>query len=150
VTKFSGIQWKTPPSALKKGIKERNEAMLQAVFDLAVNQGGIILSQARMGAPWTDRTGNARSGLFTAVEGFGRSTVTSGGRVRNMGTGRFQSLHSQGQMGVKPNELVIVLGHTMYYGVFLELSNGGRYAIVMATIDSNAPKFFQAVKELVG
>jgi hypothetical protein len=31
------------------------------------------------------------------------------------------------------------LGHTVFYGKYLELSNGGTHAVVMSTIEENLP-----------
>jgi hypothetical protein len=34
----------------------------------------------------------------------------------------------------------ITLGHTMFYGLYLELANGQRYAIIMPTIEAGLPE----------
>jgi hypothetical protein len=44
--------------------------------------------------------------------------------------------------------LIITLGHTVFYGKFLELSNGGRYAIIMSTIESNLPNLERLLQEV--
>jgi hypothetical protein len=144
----SGVTWIRPPAKLAAAIKANEGKFLAAVYALAMNTGGIMMGEAREGAPWTDRTGNARSGLYMAVEGFGRAMTKKGGRIRNVTTGKYQSMSVEGTLSVKDDELVIVLGHTMYYGVYLELSNGERYAIVWPTIQKNAPTFMAALKEM--
>lgn len=35
------------------------------------------------------------------------------------------------------NELVILVAHTVYYGVYLELLQAGKYAILVRTIEAN-------------
>jgi hypothetical protein len=46
------------------------------------------------------------------------------------------------------NMLIITLGHTVFYGKFLELSNGGRYAIIMSTIESSLPSLERRLQEI--
>lgn len=65
---------------------------------------GEAESQAKRNAPWTDRTGNAR-----------KSITGSGPEVT-------------------PTNMRAALAIGMYYGVFLELSNGGKYRIVWPTV----------------
>jgi hypothetical protein len=43
--------------------------------------------------------------------------------------------------------LIITLGHTMFYGRWLELSKGGQYAIIMSTIESNLPALDRMMKD---
>lgn len=38
------------------------------------------------------------------------------------------------------NTVTVRLGHTMEYGRYLELSNGGKYAIVMPTVQAMLPE----------
>jgi hypothetical protein len=40
------------------------------------------------------------------------------------------------------------LAHTVFYGKYLELSNGGKYAIVMSTLEGNLPKLERMVQEV--
>jgi len=39
------------------------------------------------------------------------------------------------------------LGHTVFYGKYLETSNGGRYAVVMSTIERNLPKLERMLQD---
>lgn len=66
-------------------------------------------THARVNAPWTDRTGNARNGLFAQ--------------------------HLSEPMVI--HQLVIY--HTMPYGVWLEVRWSGRYAIIGPTMVHIAP-----------
>lgn len=75
------------------------------LFALLSNFGGTMEAYAKTNAPWTDRTGNARQGLHGGVE-----------------------LRAE-------NELVLFLSHGVEYGIWLELANAGKYAIVGPTAD---------------
>jgi len=87
----------------------------EALHKIALYFAPIVESQAKENAPWTDRTGNARQGLHGFVE------------------------------DVSETIILLVLQHKMTYGVFLELSNQGRYAIILPTLESN----YSAVKQMV-
>ena len=79
-------------------------------------------NSAKDNARWTDRTGNARSGLFgTAEAEFARELV------------------------------VIYLSHgtDIDYGVYLETRYGGRYAIIMRTIERHLPELRRMLQELL-
>lgn len=53
------------------------------------------------------------------------------------GDARRGLFHSVEQSG---NTVTARLGHTMEYGRYLELSNGGKYAIVMPTVQAMLPE----------
>lgn len=69
-----------------------------------------VQSYARDNARWTDRTSNARNGLFA------------------------KAYHS----GVRTHG--IVLYHSMPYGIWLEVRWAGKYRIIVPTIVSEGPK----------
>lgn len=73
-------------------------------------------------APWTDETGNARAGLQTAVTWDDADHFT------------------------------IFAGHgkDIYYGVWLEVRWGGRYAIILPTLEVYAPQIAGRVRAQVG
>lgn len=91
-----------------------------ATIALAQNWAGQLEGRAKTGAKWQDRTGNARAGLYGSTE----------------------------LRGLTRNEIVIKLGHTMSYGVFLELARDGRYAILKPTIDDAIPAIWDSYKKL--
>jgi hypothetical protein len=76
-------------------------------------------SFARQNAPWTDRTGNARNGLFAKHD------------------------------SVPMVEHRLTVYHTMPYGYWLELRWSGRYAIIGPTIINTAPELAQMVTAVV-
>lgn len=78
----------------------------------------IVETEAKQNAPWTDRTGNARQGLHGFVEDLSASVVA------------------------------ITLAHGVSYGIFLELRNQGRYAIIMPTLEANYQPVYDMLKEI--
>lgn len=116
-----GVRWVVAPdrelipNTLLYG--ERVHAAVRAVAEYIAQK---IQGEARQNAPWTDRTGNARSGLFSVVEAASRDLV----------------------------HIYLSHGHTVYYGIFLELSRGGRYKIIMPTIEANEPVVTQMLREI--
>lgn len=76
-------------------------------------------SFARTNAPWVDRTGNARNGLFAD--------------------------HEKTPMVVHR----LVIYHTMPYGLWLEVRWSGRYAIIGPTMFETAPQLALVVAESV-
>lgn len=74
---------------------------------------------AKPNAPWQDRTSHARQGLFGEAAEFDDDTL----RVR--------------------------AAHTVEYGVYLELCNSGKYAILDPTVKLYAPDFFRDAERMV-
>jgi hypothetical protein len=68
-----------------------------------------VYSAARLNAPWTDQTGNARAGLLARAK---RES---------------QGVHS------------ITLFHRVPYGIWLEVANGQQFAVVLKTIRKFGP-----------
>ncbi|MEX0975040.1 MAG: hypothetical protein WD024_06830 [Bacillota bacterium] len=91
-----------------------------AIVALAKNYAGTLEARAKQNASWTDRTGNARNGLFGAVQ----------------------------VSGIKADTVVIRLAHSMDYGPFLELANDGKYAILKPTLDAAVPEIYKAYERL--
>lgn len=74
---------------------------------------------AKANAPWQDRTGNARAGLNAVVK------------------------QSPGVIAE------IVMSHGVDYGVWLEIANGGRFAIIAKTIDTFGPIFMADMQRIM-
>ena len=73
----SGFQWVVAPSEqLIPAIEKYGKDVLVAVQAVANYWGQSIQDQARVEAPWEDRTSNARGGIFFAVDGFGLTPLT--------------------------------------------------------------------------
>jgi len=139
----SGFQWVVSPMVIADGLEKYGQDVLVALQAVANYWGQSIQDEAREKAPWEDRTSNARGGLFFAVDGFGLNTIT--GEVTP--EARAEMSDATVESGSK-DTLIITLGHTVFYGKFLELSNGGKYAIIMSTIETNLPKLERLVAEV--
>ena len=79
---------------------------------------GLLEAEAKLNAPWIDRTGLARKGLHGGAERDG-------------------------------TDLVIYVAHSknIPYGIYLELANAGKYAILKPTIERNLERIKQVLKE---
>ena len=117
----AGIRWTTPPSELATAIERYGDRVLTAVAAVAQRVATEMQNQAKADAPWTDRTGNARTGIFgTSEADFAAHVVT------------------------------IYLSHraTISYGVWLELANSGSYAVIMRTMESHYESLMQLLREI--
>lgn len=75
---------------------------------------------AKPNAPWRDRTTHARQGLFGEAKEF-----------------------------YGPDCLKVRISHTVDYGVYLELSNQGKYKILRPTVEQFSTQFVQDVERVV-
>jgi hypothetical protein len=73
------------------------------------NAADRVADEARMNAPWEDRTGDARAGI------------------------RAQAAGDNG-------DIVLTLFHTVEYGLWLEVIQNGRFAIILPTLEQQAPR----------
>lgn len=83
-------------------------------------QAPRVQDSARRNAPWTDRTGNARNGLFAQYNG-----------------------------DLTGDRHVIRLYHTMPYGIWLEIRWSGKYAIIVPTIQSEGQRILSGMTKLI-
>ena len=102
-----------PPEGLARAIEQYGDRAITAVTALAGRIATIMQNDARANAPWTDRTGNARTGLFGTAE-----------------------------RDVAQKMVTIYLSHgaDIDYGKWLELVGGGKYAVIMRTIEAHLPE----------
>lgn len=115
-----------PKSEIKIDVSEVVERV-QKMRD-QVDRGAFIVSEKiasegqsvmRVNAPWTDRTSNARNGLFG------------------------KAMHEKGISHT------IVLYHTMPYGVFLETRNSGKYAVIVPTLQTMGPRTMNLLRTIL-
>jgi len=137
------FRWIRPPSELAKGIEQYGQKAYVAIHAAAAYWGQGVQDTARRGARWQDRTGNARGGLFYGVDGFGVGEVIGQVEAGAKALMRETSVENGG-----PNMLIIAVAHTVYYGKFLELSNGGRYAIIMSTMEQRLPQLERNLRNI--
>ena len=122
-----GIRWERPPSELAKAVERYGDRVLKTVAAIAQYSATEMQNDAKAQASWTDRTGNARTGLFgTSEADFAAKVVT------------------------------IYLSHAAVidYGVYLELGGGsdgspgsGKYAIIMKTMQNHYEPLMQMLRE---
>jgi hypothetical protein len=102
-----------PPSELARAIERYGDRVIIAVTAVAGRIATLMQNDARTNAPWTDRTGNARSGLFGTAE-----------------------------RDVAQKLVIIYLSHgpDIDYGKWLELISGGKWAVIMPVIEKHLPE----------
>jgi hypothetical protein len=98
-----------------KALPAQADGYIHAVMVYQASKGESAMKTA---APWTDRTGNARSGLSAKV-----------GWVPNVS----HSIH---------------LFHRVFYGIFLETRWSGKYAIILPTIRRLGPDTMRMVSKM--
>ena len=119
----AGIRWRTPPSELATAIERYGDRVLVAVAAVAQRVATEMQNQAQADAPWTDRTGNARTGIYgTSEADFAARVVT----------------------------IYLSHGATIDYGVWLELANSGRYAVIMRTMETFYDPLMAMLREIFG
>lgn len=70
-------------------------------------------------AKWIDQTGNARQSLFGDVTDIANQAV------------------------------ILIMGHGVEYGTFLELAHGGRYSVLFPALDMFIPKIWKDVQAML-
>ena len=115
-----GFEWVVPPEqALPELAEEYASAIHKGVLAIANRWSPQITNWMKANAPWTDRTANARQTLYTEV-----ADVT--------------------------NQMVsLTLSHGVYYGIFLEVNNAGRFAIINPALDHFAPLIWADVQRML-
>lgn len=98
-------------SALDYNLKHFDRRAKVAIGKTMDYQAARTETWMRTNAKWTDRTTNARNGLFATV------------------------IH-----GVDRTKWVLIMSHSVSYGIWLEVANNGKYAIVR-------PAFLRANKQ---
>ena len=116
-----GVRWETPPSALAQAVERYGDRVLTAVAAVAQYAATQMQNQAKADATWTDRTGNARTGLFgTSEADFARHVVT----------------------------IYLSHGATIDYGLWLEIANSGTYAVIMRTMETHYQDVMDMLREV--
>jgi hypothetical protein len=56
----------------------------------------------------------------------------------------------EGEVEIGDDQFTITLSHTVEYGIWLEIRWGGRYAIIIPTVETMGPKLWNKVQGIVG
>jgi len=111
------VKWINP---LSRNIMVGEKTLRHAVWT-SIQKGAIEgQNHMRTNAPWTDRTGNARQGLF--------------GRAFRNGK----------------NGYTIVYYGTVPYQIWLEVANSGTYKIIEPTLQIMGPKVMSDLRSIMG
>jgi len=103
---------------LLKGVEVFDAKLERGIVGVFERQKQIAVGWMRSNAPWTDRTGNARSGLSTV--------------------GRYNSGESY----------TLVLFGRMPYNIWLEVRHSGRYAVIIPALVDQGPKLMRTLNKL--
>ena len=133
----SGIVWRKSPSSLNPAIAAYGNKVKAAVVAVAQFIGARMENYAKANAPWTDRTANARQGLFYAEDAEGGGEVSGSA---NLGGQESEAI------GAAKDVVALYLSHSMTYGKWLELCNAGKYAIIMRTMEAHYNELIQMLK----
>jgi hypothetical protein len=114
------ITWQNPPDQVFADLGDAYaSAIHRGVFAIGQRWAPEIANWMKDNAPWTDRTGNARQTLWSDVDQVVNTMVE------------------------------IIFAHGMDYGIFLELNNAGRYAIIGPALDHFAPLIWADVMRML-
>lgn len=100
VIQFTGLD------ALAQSIQQHDQKVKRYIGAQFLRAEGEATTYAKQNAPWTDRSGNARAGLFA------KASAVNGGEA-----------------------FELVMAHSMFYGIYLESRFSGKFAILMPTIN---------------
>ena len=106
-------------SDFESKMKGLNDRVDAAVAMVAKTDAGELRAYMQANRPWTDRTGEAKRQLNAVVS--------------------------------KPSahEVRITLSHGVYYGIWLELAHGKKYAILQPTLNTKGKEVIEDFKKLI-
>ncbi|MHB0976897.1 MAG: hypothetical protein ACYC1U_06855 [Candidatus Aquicultorales bacterium] len=111
-----GIVWQVSPAKLKPKIDAYGDKVLKGIYAIGQYITIKMESDARLGAHWTDRTGNARKMLRGEIEAAAEYIMT------------------------------LYLVHGVDYGLWLEVAHGGQYAIIMEVLEPNTEELMAMIR----
>lgn len=129
---MAGFRWNVPPQeAWPPGAAAYMAAIRRAIHGVMQRWAPEIQNYMRTNAPWTDRTSNARQGLYTEVNPPAPAEVV--------------------------NVLELIMAHGMDYGFYLEnwnpvtnapMMRPARWQIIEPTLDYFAPRVWADVQRM--
>ena len=102
-------------------IPKQTDRIIKATMS---RQGTISTASMKTNAPWTDDTGAARAGLHS----INVNTRLAGDNAR----------------------YELILSHTVFYGIWLEIANSGRYQIIMPEVRKAGKQIMEDLEDLFG
>lgn len=126
---MAGLKWDIPPATVFEALAADYRRAIEAgIYAIAQYYAPQIENYMKQHAVWVDRTGAARSGLYTEVEQM---------------------------VGVMTQ---ITLAHSMEYGTYLEgwdpvnqreMQNAGQFAIIAPSLDIFGPRVFADIRRML-
>lgn len=113
-----GINIEMDLSPLLNGVVELDDKLDRAVAGIVKHRSHIAVGWLKENAPWTDRTGNARSGLRTETEH------------------KAKEYH------------IIHMFYSVPYGIWLEVRHSGKYAVIIPALLDQGPKLMKTFNKL--
>jgi len=138
------IYWVRPPFTLIPPLWLYFRDVKASIYAVLQYAGTKMVNEGRTGGPWKDRTGNARGGIFYAIDGLGFSEK---GKV-SIGDATLwhQNLREDFEIEGDADKIYLGFSHSMWYGSLLEFSYGGQYAILLSTFERNLPQLEANIK----
>lgn len=116
------FKWDVPPTEVfPAGYRNYTQALFVTGRRVAEARAEEAEQWMKQNAPWQDRTGAARAGLHVDVN----------------------------QAPAVLAELTFAHGEDVEYAVWLEIANGGRFAIIAPAVDYWGPRLMQDVQRIV-
>lgn len=123
----TGIEWQGDEAMIRR-MGDYGDRVVAAAREIGRYFAPILEAHAKENAPWTDRTANARQALRGYVDG----------DVPREASGENAAAYPDPH-DLARDVVAIYLSHGMNYGVYLEASMQGRYAIIWPTIQEHLP-----------
>lgn len=106
-------------SSLSKNLDKMSVKLGATILMYAATKASELQAKMKKNRPWTDRTGMAKATLNAKVSQPDENTIR------------------------------ITLSHGVSYGIWLELANGKKYAIVEPTIREESPRVIEDLENLM-
>jgi hypothetical protein len=104
------IEWTKTPEMAAAKARRIGEAMKTGAYRAMVDMARESEAWMKENRSWNDITGDARKGLIAAADRIGDTTT------------------------------LLVMGHQVSYGIYLEKAHGGRYAVIVPAVYWTIPR----------
>ena len=126
------IEFRHDMSEIKRNLAEFGDRVDTAIELVVRRRATAGTADMKTNAPWNDITTAARNGLFTEVHVSG---ISKRKWLRKREIGKSYS---------------IVFSHTVFYGIWLEIANSGKYQIIMPTVRKQGNILMAELEDLFG